>query len=207
MKQRKQRRPKQKSFFPKPKREHGGSLSVGKRRSFRPLNPKLSLHITLKSEHAMGPRSLFRHKKMILSVMHKARSRFNVKVSEYAVAGNHLHLLIKGESREEIQNFFRVFAGHVAQNILKNCPLPITPGGAPQKSPSSSRGSQAAMEKKGCKKNQRKFWSYLIYSRLVTWGRELKAVRNYIKKNILETLNMIAYEPRLGVRKNRANSS
>src|SRR5438105_1069511 len=105
--------------MPKLKREHGGSLSVGKRRGFRPLNPKLSLHITLKSEHALGSRSLFRHKKLILAIKNKAARRFNVRVYNYASAGNHLHLLIKGQSRENIQNFLRVFSGHIAQGILK----------------------------------------------------------------------------------------
>jgi len=55
-----------------------------------------------------------------------------VKVYNYALAGNHLHLLIKGSSREEIQNFFRVFAGHAAQRILKDFPLTKTvEGGCP----------------------------------------------------------------------------
>ena len=181
---------------PKPKRQHGGSLSEGKRRSLRPLNPQQSLHITLKSEHAVGLRSLFRHKRLILSVMHKASQRFNVKVYNYALAGNHLHLLIKGETKEGIQNFFRVFAGHVAQNILKNCPLQKARGGA---------SNMGLKKRKGCRKNQRRFWQYLIYSRLVTWGREFKRVHNYVEKNILETLRVIAYEPRNS--KKTSNSS
>jgi len=203
---RKTQRPKQGDFLPKPSRQHGGSLSVGKRRSFRPMNPKLSLHITLKSEHAMGPRSLFRHKKLILSIMHKASQRFNVKVYNYALAGNHLHLLIKGSKREEIQNFFRVFAGHVAQRILKDFPLTKTEqGGAHVKTSDDltktraggAPGSVAITGKnKGCLKNQRKFWRYLIYSRMVTWGKEFRVVSEYLEKNILETLRIIAYEPR-----------
>ncbi|MCB0351261.1 MAG: hypothetical protein KDD38_08770 [Bdellovibrionales bacterium] len=56
-------------------------------------------------------------------------------------------------------------------------------GGAPQKKP-------------GCRKNQRKFWSYLIFSRIVSWGREFKTVIRYVQKNTLEALNLIAYQPR-----------
>ena len=187
-------KPKQLELLPKPKREHGGSLAIKKRRSYRPMNPKLSHHITLKSEHAVGGRCLYRHKKRILFVMRKASRLFQVKVYNYAIAGNHLHLLIKGPDRESLQNFFRVFAGHTAQGILKECPLKPQkpqPGGALE-----NGAKVRALKKKPCQKNQRKFWSYLVYSRIVTWGREFQAVSAYIEKNILETLRVIAYEPR-----------
>ena len=170
------------------------------------------MHLTLKSEHAMGPRSLFKHKKLILSVMRKAQLTFGVKVYSYAIAGNHLHLLIKGYTREDIQNFFRVFAGHTAQRILLECPLKPQPGGAPASTRKTQAGgapqspkAHAAKERKGCQKNQRKFWKFLIYSRVVTWGQEFKRVLAYIEKNLLETLHLIAYEPR--IKKKKANSS
>ena len=192
---------KKRSSSLKPKREHGGSLSVGKRRSYRAFNPKLSLHVTLKSDFAVGPRSLFRHKKLILSILRKNQLRFNVKAYTYALAGNHLHLLIKGQTREDIQNFFRVFAGHAAQRILIECPLVLKPGGAPQICNTDRLKCCGDKVKEGCKKNQRKFWKFLIYSRVVTWGREFKRVCGYIEKNVLETLHLIAYEPRLHNRK------
>ena len=154
----------------------------------------------------MGPRSLFRHKKLILSILRKNQQRFNVKVYTYAMAGNHLHLLIKGRTRVDIQNFFRVFASPTAQRILLECPLILKPGGAPQipgipqvpVNGSRQRSTKGCGDKvnKGCKKNQRRFWKFLIYSRVVTWGREFKRVCEYIEKNVLEALHLIAYEPR-----------
>jgi hypothetical protein len=44
----------------------------------------------------------------------------------------------------------------------------------------------------------------LIYSRIVTWGREFRAVSTYILRNTLEALYLIAYQPR---RPKRINSS
>jgi REP element-mobilizing transposase RayT len=169
----------------KPKKVHGGSLAIKKRRSKRPLNLKQSHHITMKSHHAIGPRSLFRHKKMILHLIKKNSAQFHIKVYEYAIQGHHVHLLVKAQSREGLQNFFRVIAGHTAQQILKQYPLPCA-GGATQK----------RKKEEGCKKNQRRFWSYLLYSRIVSWGREFKRVMSYIQKNTLELLQIIAYEPR-----------
>ena len=104
---------KQLKLFKVPRRKitHGGSLAVKKRRSKRPLNLKLSHHLTMKSYQAVGPRSLFRHKKMILSLIKKNSIRFKVKVFEYAIQGNHIHMLVKAESRIGLQNFFRFVAG------------------------------------------------------------------------------------------------
>ena len=148
----------------------------------------------MKSYHAIGARSLFRHKKLILSLIKKNALKFQIKVYEYAIQGNHLHLLVKAQTREGLQNFFRVVAGHVAQRILKEHPLNAkdlalkqSAGGAPK---------EEERKAKTCKKNQRKFWSYLLYSRIVTWGREFKTVVGYIQKNTLELLQIIAYKPR-----------
>jgi len=186
------------------KKEHGGSLAIKKRRSRRPLNLKQSHHITMKSHHAIGARSLFRHKKMILKLIRKFSARFRVKVYDYAIQGNHIHLLVRAKTREELQNFFRVVAGHTAQKILQEHPLKQDTGGAPGNSDVHSSGgapSWLGREKKGCAKNQRKFWSYMLYSRIVSWGRDFKNVIAYIEKNTLELLQLIAYQPRNGVRK------
>ncbi len=176
---------KQLSLFKKgnPQKEHGGSLAISKRRARRPLNIKKSHHLTMKSHHALGSRSLFRHKKMILGLIGKYSHKFGIKVYEYAIQGNHIHLLVKAQSREGLQNFFRVVAGHSAQKILKDHPLKPIAGGAPAKA-------------KSCQKNQRKFWSFLLYSRIVSWGREFKVVATYLKKNTLELLNIMTYQPR-----------
>ncbi len=175
---------------PKVRKEHGGSLADKKRRARRPLNMKQSHHITMKSRHALGARSLFKHKRMILSLIKKNAVKFHVKVYEYAIQGNHIHLLVKAHNREGLQNFFRVIAGHIAQRILKECPLKQAPGGA------SSKLGGAPQKPKGCLKNQRKFWSYLLYSRIVSWGREFKLVAQYIQRNTLELLHLVAYQPR-----------
>jgi hypothetical protein len=45
-------------------------------------------------------------------------------------------------------------------------------------------------------KNQRKFWAVLIYSRVMTWGKDFKNVAKYILQNTLEALFIIAYKPR-----------
>ena len=170
----------QQSFFPKQSQEHGGALSVKTRRSRRPLATRKALHVTLKSDLATGQRSLKQHKQRIQDLAAKWGKRFGVKTYRFAVCATHLHFLIKGTTREGLQNFFRVFAGHLAQYLLNLAPI----------KPYEERPLR------GCAKNHRKFWSVLTYSRVVTWGREFKRVAIYISKNQLEALHVIAYEAR-----------
>jgi REP element-mobilizing transposase RayT len=162
------------------RREHGGTLSLGKRRSRRPLSLKAPLHVTLRSELATSERSLLRHRPLIEKIVLKAAKSFHIRIYEKAICGNHIHLLIKGRRRADLQNFFRVISGHIAQEILRKYPLPPSRGGA----------------RKGHAKNQRKFWSLLLYSRILTWGKEYKLVKAYVIQNTLEALNLTAYRPR-----------
>jgi hypothetical protein len=161
------------------KRAHGGDLSKGKRKSKRPLSDKLSLHVVLKSDKAKGYRSLNNNSKTVKSVIRKAAWLFRIKVYSFSLNHNHLHLSVRGKCSVDIQNFFRVLAGHMAQQILRKYPLPQKSGNAPDRD-----GQRPAGYK-------RKFWNDLIYSRLVSWGREFRAVGSYIRLNQLEAAGLI----------------
>ena len=187
---------KQQSFFKAQSKAHGGSHSTNKRRSKRVLSTKQALHVTLRSEFAKDSRSLTKHKKHIDFVLQKAAGLFAIRVYEKSICGNHLHLLIRGKNRAQIQNFFRVVAGHIAQEILRQFPITTTER-------QKAAGGALTQKKNGCKKNQRKFWQLLIYSRIVSWGKQFKKVARYIVQNTLEALNFIAYRQR----KTRYNSS
>jgi REP element-mobilizing transposase RayT len=56
-------------------------------------------------------------------VVKKAQKRFNIHLYEMAIVSNHIHVLVKGNSRHDLQNFFRVVAGHIAQEILHKLPI------------------------------------------------------------------------------------
>jgi len=181
------------TFFKNKKtKAHGGAHSIGQRRSKRVLSLNRPMHVTIRSDFAYSGRCLLRHQRMINKVISKAAFRFRISVYEKAICGNHLHLLVRGKTRFEIQNFFRVVAGHIAQNILESCPIlprekPRRPGGATR------------VKRNTCKhpKNQRKFWCALIYSRVLSgWGREFRVVKNYIVQNTLEAMGVIPYQTR-----------
>ena len=197
---------KQQSFFKPSRKEHGGALSVSCRRSRRPLSTKMPLHVTLRSDFAFGRKSLLKHQSLINHIGKKFSRRFGVKIYRQAICGNHIHLVIRGTNREGLQNFFRVFAGHVAQQILSSVPILMSErskvrGGAPadfalNPAQMKRRHSKPVVSRPGCLKNQRKFWALLTYTRVLSWGREFKTVCSYILKNTLEALLIIAYRPR-----------
>ena len=183
---------KQINLIPKPnlRKEHGGTLSLGKRRKQRPLSLKTPLHLVLKSDFAYASRSLLRHRPLIEKIIAKAKTRFYIRVYELAIVSNHIHLVVKGRRRRDIQNFFRVVAGHIAQEILRK--FPILPrerarrGGAPSKEPQTTK----------TREKENKFWPTRIYSRIVSWGREYLRVKKYVLQNALEALKLIPYKTR-----------
>ena len=150
--------------------------------------------MTLRSQFAKGQRSLLKHMRQIDGVIKKASELFDIRVYEKAICGNHIHLLIRGKTRLNLQNFFRVVAGHIAQKILESFPITNAERGAERK---AAGGAPRGVRKKPvCQKNQRKFWELLVYTRIVTWGKEFRTIAKYIVQNTLEALNIIAYQKR-----------
>jgi REP element-mobilizing transposase RayT len=212
----------EKSQSSKRRQEHGGHITLGRRRRKRPLDIKQPHHLVLRSDFAYGQRMLTRHRPLINRIIQKAKKRFDIKVYEFAIVSNHIHILAKGRSRSDLQNFFRVVAGHTAQEILRLHPIGArdqakSGGGASPKSssgtsperggaplelrdgtPSELGGAPSPGQSKPRKTRERenKFWQTRIYSRIVSWGREFMSVKKYVIQNTLEALGVIAYQLR-----------
>jgi REP element-mobilizing transposase RayT len=180
--------------MPRPHIEHGGALAHKKRRSRRPLKIKKPLHVTMRSHLAKGSRSLLKNKSAVYSVLISSSRKFRIRIYRIAVCGNHLHLLVRGQKRVDIQNFFRVATGHIAQKILKSHPL--QPAEVRWRERLSSQRREA-LSKPQHPKNRRVFWDALLYSRILSgWGNEFRVVAAYIEQNVLEALGIIPYQPR-----------
>lgn len=170
------------TFIPKRPTEHGGILTVKRRNSKRPLNIQRPVHIVLRSDLAKGKRSLLKNQKIVDRVLAKFSKKFHIKVYEKAICGNHIHCLVKAYSRRSLQNFFRVLAGQIAQEILNLYPL--------------QKNEKKAFRGGTHRKNQKTFWSLLLYSRIVSWGRDFGNVGRYLVRNTLEALGLIPYQER-----------
>jgi len=151
---------KQLSFWKKPLKEHGGSLNKGKRKSARPIVTKSPMHIVLRASRARGPWSLLagKNRKTVEECVYALAKRYGVRVYSFANVGNHLHLLLSVKKRESLRNYMRV----LSQAIM----FLVT--GARKGSPKGA------------------FWDSTYYSRIVSWGREYRALQKYFLKNRME---------------------
>jgi REP element-mobilizing transposase RayT len=166
------------SFLPKPPKDHGGSLRSGRRKTMRAIDPKQLLHTVLKSSKARGAWSMLhrRDRQHVDQAVTRIAKRHGVRVYRYANVGNHAHLLVKTPSRRAFQRFLKELAGTIALLVTgakKGAALPKN---------ETSRG----------------FWDQLAYTRIVSWGREFKALELYILKNLFEAAG-VSRNPAKGV--------
>src|SRR3989339_381659 len=137
--------------------EHGGEKRKHKRKIARPISTKDALHVVIRSTRAKNQWSLLhpRHVKRIKELIKEASDRFQIRIYQFAIVGNHIHLLIRGKMRLYIQNFLKFLPGSIAMIVT------------------------------GAKKGNKvgRFWNYLAYSRVVSFNKGFKIVSSYILKN------------------------
>lgn len=161
---------------------HGGMLTLKKRKSRRPIDIHKPLHVVIRSDHAKGVRSLKSNRKIVEDVFQTYSRRFRIRIYEKAICGNHIHCLVKAKTRRELQNFFRVLSGQIAQKILIKHPL--------------KKFEKKAHRGGAHPKNHKTFWSLLLFTRIVSWGRDFFGVKRYVIQNTLETSGLIPYKTR-----------
>lgn len=127
------------------------------------------MHLVLKSSRAVGKLSLHRESRFIEALIQQAGKRFGIRLYEFSNNGNHLHLLLRAETREGFKSFLRSISGAIARRMT----------GAKKGKPLSSS-----------------FWDNIPFTRIVEWGRDFKNAQSYVIQNLLEALNLIPYQPR-----------
>jgi hypothetical protein len=136
----------------------------------RPITIKTPMHLVMRSELAKGPYSLLKFERRVQKIIYDQGRKFGVKVYRLANAGNHLHLVILPRSRRAFLGFVRAVSGLVARAVLK-----------------VQRGHSKGLQ----------FWDKRPFTRIVSWGREYRAVCDYLLQNTLEAMGFVAYRPRL----------
>jgi REP element-mobilizing transposase RayT len=137
----------------------------------RPMDSKKALHVVLKSSKAKDSKS-FKNKKneqKIFDIIHKAAKTFGIKFYDYANGGNHLHLLLKVNDRQDYVKFIKVVTGLIARFVNKS--------------------------ERGCP-SKTKFWDSRPFSRIVHFGNDFKKVKSYFLRNTLEALGWVKYQKR-----------
>lgn len=141
---------------------HGGTLRrSAKGRGARPLSSKDPIHLVFKvNKEAVryGLRSS-KNFSLMTRLLKRYSSKFFVKVEQFSVQSDHVHLLIRGGKRSQIQSFLRVLAGQFAQGLTD------TPN---------------------VKNDGPKVWKYRPFSRVIKGFRPYQIVRDYIQLNECE---------------------
>ena len=97
-------------------KEFGGSSRIGFRKTVRPFDPKLPLHVVLRSEKALGKYSLNNpnYTAKIESLVYNLAIENKIKIYNFVISKNHLHLLIMSKDKIKLQNYFRELSSKIA---------------------------------------------------------------------------------------------
>lgn len=153
---------------------HGGELARGKRKTYRPIDPKQALHVVLRSSKARGSLSMLhpKHRNHIERFVQKTARHWGIKLYRFANVGNHIHLLIQVPTREAWKSFSRELSGGIAQIVT----------GA-QKGSALSRSQDNSIPASA----KRGFWDDLVFTRIVSFGRDFNGMAKYLIKNLFES--------------------
>ncbi len=113
------RKPKQESFpFLSPqKKDFGGSLLQGKRKSKRPLSFKKPMHIVLKSTKARGIYSFINHRSKIEDAISSISKEKEIKIYGKAINFNHIHLVVHLSTEENYKHWIRLLPARITESI------------------------------------------------------------------------------------------
>ena len=174
---------KQRAFIKTQPLFFGGALLIGKRKTFRPLSSKDSIHFVLRSPWAEGRDSFLvpKNKKSIERIVKRFALKFGVKIYKQAINSNHIHLLLMITNRYLYRAFIKAVSGLIASHVM-----------AQQSFKQFLKSRRISPRGDGVKG----FWEFRPFSRVVSWGRDFKACLKYLEHNVLEALEAIPYTTR-----------
>ena len=98
--------------LPKVQKSFGGELSVGKRKSARPLSTKDFLNYTLSLEDIPNNESrkisFFKHFNEVQEILYAISQKYGVQIHKSSINWTHLHTLISFGSRQQYIRFTKV---------------------------------------------------------------------------------------------------
>ena len=165
------------SFLKDYKKEFGGSLLLGKRKARRPLTTKSPIHLILKASQK-GVFSPSNHS--LKNLIRKTAKQFDIHIYDLAINWSHIHFLIRIRSREDYVRFIRALSSLLSQAIAK------------VHSRQSQRNLTEDSHVLGKDKTQKtKLFTLRPFTRILSWGRDLKTVFRYVTLNQMEAFGLI----------------
>jgi len=158
-------------------KEFGGAhLKNSHAKKPRPINPKKTMHLTLRSNMAKGEKSFRYNKNRILKIENVLRTqakKFKVEIYKLVIMGNHLHLLVKASQRESFFAFLKAISGIIAR---------------------IATGAQRGKAK--LSPSMKGFWDQRPWTRILFSWTEFLNVKKYVEQNFNEAMGFTPYKPR-----------
>jgi len=148
------------------KKEFGGSLLKGKRKSVRPLSTKKPIHLILK---CTGKSVFNPSNRKLENLIRYQANKYGIKVYEVALNWTHVHLLIKLPSREAYVAFIRTVTSLIVSFASKAKDMNLKAKGLDLKS----------------------IFDLRPYTKILSWGKQFQRVIEYLELNTLEALGLI----------------
>ena len=103
------------------KKEFGGSLLTGKRKSARPISTKHPLHLVLKST---GGSYFNPTNSQLEKIIRTQAEKYSITIYDYALNWSHIHVLLRVPSRKDYLAFIRtltaLIVGYLSTALGKN---------------------------------------------------------------------------------------
>ena len=206
-KPRKARQPKQQvlgSEFKVEKEFGGACLKNSHAKKARPIETRKAMHLTLRSSKAKGGKSFRASKERIHRIEKLVRKQaqvFQVEIYRYANVGNHLHLLVKANSRKGFIRFLKAISGLIARIVLgaergKAKEELIEVGKSEEAGKAEEPGKTENAKKSKLTKSAKGFWDQRPWTRILYAWTDFKNVKKYVEQNFNEAMGFIPYKPR-----------
>jgi len=155
------------------KKEFGGGLLQGKRKSARPLSTKKPIHLILKC----SGKSVFNpSNRKLENLIRNQANKYGIKIYEIALNWTHVHLLIKLPSRDAYVAFIRTVTSLIVSFVSKAQGI-------------VSKSKSFVTKTKGL--DLKSIFDLRPYTKILSWGKQFQAVVEYIELNTLESLGLI----------------
>ena len=162
---------------------YGGELRKSRfGRGIRPLSTKDPLHAVFKIRAGSLKKGLRNPATYTLvnKLLHKYSKKYFVKIEQFSVNADHLHLLIRCSKRSLYHHFFRVLAGQIAQQLIQTAQHP-------------TETAQHLTDTRNKKKVGPGIWKARPWSRVIKGYKAFVTVRNYVLLNKKEAEGRISY--------------
>jgi REP element-mobilizing transposase RayT len=174
---------------------HGGSLRQKRAgRKARPLSTREPIHLVFKANRERIKGGLRNAKRFALihRILRKYAKRFWIKVEQVSIQHDHIHFVIRAPRRAKFWDFFRVFAGQVAQQFEKEGLLSVANRDIKGRRSESATGTPGRVHK--ASKSLLRLWKYRPFTRVVVGWKAYQIVRDYVQLNEKEVTGQIRYQ-------------